>query len=84
MASEWGVTEYGFYCPSYEEVLEEIIKDAKSLYGEDMSVSGLTPFGKLLRIYAKREHKTYEIAEGLYYSATPATATGVSLERMWK
>lgn len=82
MASEWGVTEYGFYCPTYEEVLEETIKDAKSLFGEDISVSDLTPFGKLLRIYAKREHKSYEIAEGLYYSATPATATGVSLERM--
>lgn len=82
MANEWGITDCGFYCPTYEEILDDKIKRAKSLFGEDMSVSELTPFGKYLRIEAKDDQRIYEMAEGLYYSVTPATATGASLERM--
>lgn len=82
MANEWGVTDCGFYCPTYDEILEDKIKQAKKLFGEDIAVSELTPLGKYLRIEAKSEQRIYEMAEGVYYSATPATATGVSLERM--
>lgn len=82
MANEWGVTESGFYCPTYEEILDDKIKRAKSLFGEDISTSELTLLGKFLRIEAKSDQRIYETAEGVYYSATPATATGVSLERM--
>lgn len=82
MANEWGVTDCGFYCPTYDEILEDKIKQAKKLFGEDIAVSELTPLGKYLRIEAKSDQRIYEMAESVYYSATPATATGVSLERM--
>ena len=80
--AEWGINEKGFYCPTYEEILDDKIKYAKELFGEYISTSELTPLGKLLRINAKNEHKIYETAEQLYYSVSPATATGVSLERL--
>lgn len=77
----WGVTDKGFYCPTEAEILAEKIKYAKELFGEDISVSEKTPLGKLLRIDAAHEHKLFETAEGVYYSFSPATATGVSLDR---
>ncbi len=82
MANKWGLTESGFYCPTYDEVLDDNIKLAKKYFGEDISVNELTAFGKYLRIIASGDHKVYETAEELYYSVSPATATGVSLERV--
>lgn len=81
MAESWGLTETGFYCPTYEEILAEKITDAEELFGDDISTSALTPLGKFLRIEAKAARKLYEEAERVYYSASPATATGVSLDR---
>ena len=77
----WGITEKGFYCPTEAEILAEKIKYAKELFGEDISVSEKTPLGKLLRIDAAHEQKLFETAECVYYSFSPVTATGVSLDR---
>ena len=81
MADNWGLTETGFYCPTYEEILAEKITDAQELFGDDISTSALTPLGKFLRIEAKADRRLYEECERVYYSFSPATSTGVSLDR---
>lgn len=83
MAQEaWGLTDKGYYCPTYEEILEEKIKRAKELFGDDIATSSATPLGKLLRIEAADHCKLYEEQEKVYYSLSPITATGVSLDRL--
>lgn len=79
--NSWGITPNGFICPTYEQVLNEKIKRAKELFGENISTNETTVLGKLLRIQAKDEHRLYEEEEQVYYSASPATATGISLDR---
>lgn len=77
----WGITPNGFVCPTEEQVLNEKIKRAKELLGENISTDETTVLGKLLRIEAKDDHRLYEQIEQIYYNSSPATATGVSLDR---
>ena len=78
----WGVTETGFYRPTLEDIITEKNKTAKEIFGEDFDTGELTPQGKLFRINAAAESKLCEIAEGIYYSIFPSTATGLALDRV--
>lgn len=79
---DWGLTDKGYYCPTFEEILDQKIKRASELFGDDIATGGATPLGKLLRIEAAEDHKIYEEQEEVYYSLSPVTATGVSLDRL--
>ncbi len=80
--ADWGISSAGFYCPTYDEILAEKIASAEELFGSDVSTSALTPLGKFLRIEAKADARLYESIEAVYYAASPATAIGVSLDRL--
>lgn len=78
----WGVTDTGFYRPTIEDIVAERNKKAKEIFGDDFDTSSQTPQGKYFRVNAAAESKLCEIVEGVYYSAYPNTATGVSLDRV--
>lgn len=78
---DWGLTDKGFYCPTYDEILISKIDKAKELFGENICTDNNTPLGKFIRIEAAYDHKLFEELEKVYYSISPATATGVSLDR---
>lgn len=77
----WGISETGFYCPTYDEILNENIKSAKGFFGEDIITDSASPFGKFIRLLAQKDRRLFEMAEAVYYSFSPATATGISLDR---
>lgn len=81
---EWGVTDAGFYCPTYSEIITEKSKNAKMLFGEDIDTGEQTALGKFIRIAAKDAQRLYKQAEQLYYSNFSGTATGQSLDRVCK
>ena len=76
------LNEKGYHRPTYDETLNEIIKLAKSFFGEDIDTAEVTIFGKFLRILARTLATAYEDQENLYYSRFPNTASGVSLDRL--
>lgn len=78
----WGVTETGFNCPTVDDILNAKNILAKEEFGDDFDTDEKTPEGMFFRINAKAESKLCEIAEGIYYSIFPHTATGVSLDRV--
>lgn len=78
----WGVTETGFYRPTIDDIIYEKNRKAKEIFGEDFDTSEQTPQGKFFRINAAAESKLFEIAEQIYYSIFPNTATGLSLDRV--
>lgn len=78
----WGVTDKGFYRPTMEDIITEKNKQAKQIFGEDFDTSELTPQGKFFCICAAAESKLCEIAEDIYYSFSPSTARGISLDRV--
>lgn len=80
--NDWGVTEKGFYRPTLEEIITEKNNKAKLIFGEDFDTGELTPQGKFFRICAAAESKLCEIGENIYYSISPSTARGISLDRV--
>lgn len=76
------LSDKGFKRRAYEEILNEMIEDAKNEFGEDVNVSENGTLGKLLRIEAKRLAKLEEEQEDTYYSAYKNTAEGVQLNRL--
>lgn len=82
VSKDWGVTPEGFYRPTMEAIIAEKNKTAKQIFGEDFDTGEQTPQGKFFRINAAAESKLCEIAEQVYYSIFPSTATGISLDRV--
>ena len=78
----WGVSDKGFYRPTVDDILNAKNVLAKEIFGEDFDTDELTPEGMFFRITATAQSKLCEMAEGVYYSIFPHTATGVSLDRV--
>ncbi len=75
------LTTTGFQRRTFDEILSAKIQKAKELFGEDIDTSDVTVLGKILRINAYDQNITEEEAENIYYSFSPTTATGQSLDR---
>lgn len=76
------LTDYGFQRQTYEDILDIQIERAKQLFGETIDTSSQSIFGKILRLYCLDAAKNQELAESVYLSAFPNTASGVSLDRL--
>ncbi len=76
------LTELGFERPTYDEILENQINRAKTLFGDTIDTSELTALGKYIRINVADLDTLYQTLEGVYYARFPNTASGVSLDRL--
>lgn len=76
------LTENGFERLTYDDILNLQISNARLLFGDDIDTSDQSTFGKILRLYCLDAAQQEELAEQVYLSAFPNTATGVSLDRL--
>jgi uncharacterized phage protein gp47/JayE len=76
------VNEQGYIRPTYDELLESRIEQAKRLFGDDIDTSNASPLGKFIRLSVQDLADAYEAQEIIYYSRFPNTATGHSLDRL--
>lgn len=76
------LTIQGFERLSFDDVLNLQIERAKLLFGDDIDTSEQSTFGKILRLYCLDAAENQELAEGVYLSAFPHSASGVSLDRL--
>ena len=74
--------ERGFIRPTYDEILQDRITQAKELFGEDIDTSERTALGKFIRLAVYDLAKAWESLELCYYARFPNTATGVNLDRL--
>ena len=82
---EYGVTATGFNRKRLEDVLEELEADVRakfSAYGEAVNVAEDSLLGILLGIMAERIATLWELAEAVYNSQYPDTASGVPLDNV--
>ncbi len=80
--AQTALTELGFNCPTYQELLDIQVERAKVLFGEDIETDDKTPLGKYIRLNVQDISDLYEIAEIIYYARFPDSATGQSLDRL--
>ena len=76
------LTELGYERPTYDELLERQEERARALFGNDIDTSNNSILGKYIRLNVDDLAEVHEIAELVYFSAYPNTATGVSLDRL--
>ncbi len=76
------VTATGYRRRTFEEILTAKIEKAKELFGENINTEENTALGKYIRINAYDQYNVEEIAEKIYYSIFPQTASGQSLDRL--
>lgn len=77
-----GLTDKGYVRRTYDDILNDKIRRAKELFGEDIDTSDLTPLGKFIRINAYDQATAEEEIEQVYYARFPNTASGQSLDRL--
>lgn len=77
-----GLTETGYRRRTLEEIINSKIEKAKELFGEDINTEENTALGKYIRINAYDQYNVEELAEKIYYSIFPQTASGHSLDRL--
>ena len=76
------MTDNGFDRLTYDDILAIQTENAKQRFGDDIDTSENSTFGKILRLYCLDSASNNELAEQVYLSAFPASATGVSLDRL--
>lgn len=74
--------EKGFHRPTYEQLLQTRIEQAKLLFGEDIDTAETTTFGKFIRLSVTDLEEAWETLEAVYYARFPNTASGTSLDRL--
>lgn len=74
--------EYGFFRPTYENILEDLQQKTLEKLGYDVNVGETGNIGKLLMIMAYMFDKAWQDMEGSYFSAFVSTAMGESLDRV--
>lgn len=76
------LTDNGFDRQTFDEILADQIENAADLFGDNIDTSDQSVFGKILRLWCSDAATNQELAEQVYLSAFPGSATGVSLDRL--
>lgn len=76
------VSKEGYRRRTLEEIVNAKIESAKALFGETINTDETTTLGKFILICAYEQYHVEELAELIYYSIFPQTASGQSLDRL--
>lgn len=80
----WGLTEKGFYRPTYVELLNFVEYRARELFGDKINLTVRSPLGLFLRIIAWVWDLLFSLIEDVYNSRFIDTAAGDSLYNLGK
>lgn len=76
----FGVTPQGFIIKTMDQIESEIDETLRTLFGTNINTGVASVFGQLKNIMAERESAVWEMAEGVYFSQYPNSASGSSLD----
>lgn len=78
----YGLTVDGFVIKSLSQIVTELQDSYKLAFGAGIPLDGKSVFGELIGIHSEREAAIWTLAQAIYLSQDPDSATGVSLERV--
>lgn len=82
--TNFGLTGQGFKRKRFNDIIESMNARAKSLFGEDVSLSVRSPLGIFLRVIAWSMAILWEVVEKVYFSGYVDTAEGTQLDYLGK
>lgn len=77
-----GLTTSGFEIKRLTEIAEEIKENLRSEFGATITTSSNSVFGRLAGIMAKPIAELWELAQAVYSSQYPNTASGIALDNI--
>ena len=78
------IDETGFHYPTYQDIVDDMVAGAKSIFGDDIYLENDSADYQLISIFAL---KTFDTMQGMamaYNSRGPGTAVGVGLDEVVK
>lgn len=81
MGNQYGVTKEGFVLERLDTILEEIHTEVSEGYGFDTRRNQESFLNVLITSFAGKYAKLWEVAQDIYYSKYPTTATGIHLDQ---
>lgn len=78
----FGVTDEGFNRKRLADIKDEIEESLKASLGNNINLLPESVFGQIIGVFSEREDLLWQLAEAVYFSQYPSTASGVSLDRV--
>jgi uncharacterized phage protein gp47/JayE len=78
------VDSSGLHVPTYDDILQDIITNVKSLYGSDIYLENDSADYQLLSIFALKVHDAMQAMQLAYNSRSPVTAVGAAFDAIVK
>jgi len=78
----FGITDQGFVIKEENDILTEMIQEARNLFGSAQDLTYADPIGQTLAIASKAISQTWQALEDTYNSFYVDQAEGVSLDRV--
>lgn len=79
--AEYGVTDKGFVLKRYDKIVEDIQSDMSDALGFDVSQNPQSLINAVIAIpIADKIATLWEVAQDVYYSRYPSTASGINLD----
>src|SRR5215213_3230565 len=78
--SEFGITRDGFEIKPFQRILEDKASRAREMFGPDADLRSTSALRKILDVASFEDHELWKLAQQLYYSVFPSTASGEALD----
>jgi uncharacterized phage protein gp47/JayE len=78
------ITSAGLTIPTYTDILEELINEAKSIYGQDIYLGIDSQDYQFLSIFASKTFDVMQLLQLVYNNRAPSTAIGSALDSIVK
>jgi len=76
----WGITVDGFVRKKLSEIKTDIETGIKQYFGVNANVGTSSVFGKIIGVFSSGVASLWELAEDVYNSFSPDTASGIALD----
>ncbi|MCR8981655.1 baseplate J/gp47 family protein [Brevibacillus laterosporus] len=74
------IDETGYHMPFYADIRDELVNQAKQIFGQDMYLGNDSQDYQFISVFANMLYDSYLICQAVYNSRGPATATGAGLD----
>ncbi len=78
------VDENGIHINTYDDILANLIDQAKSIYGQDIYLDNDSLDYQFLSVLARQKYDDEQLAVYIYNSRSPSTAIGITLDSIVK
>jgi len=78
------IDEAGLNIPTFNEIKNELIEQAKSIFGQDIYLENDSQDYQFISLMADKIHDTFLTAQLVYNNRSPATAIGAALDGLVK